>query len=137
MVDWSKLSLNYTKTPYRFVSHYKNGAWDEGGLTQSADVVLSEASCVLQYAQTCFEGLKAFTSAKGNIVVFRPDMNAKRFSDTLKRLVMPDYPIDKFIDAVLKTVRATKDYVPPYGINAALYIRPFMVGTSPVINVIP
>lgn len=135
--DWSKLSLNYMETPYRFISYYKNGVWDDGVLSTGNSVVLSEAACVLQYAQTCFEGLKAFTSSKGNIVVFRPDMNAKRFKDTLKRLVMPEYPENKFIEAVLKTVKATSDYVPPYGINAALYIRPFMIGTSPVINVIP
>lgn len=136
-VDWSKLSLNYTKTPFRFVAHYKNNAWDDGKLVEDENVVLSEAACVLQYAQTIFEGLKAFTTSKGNIVVFRPDMNAKRFKDTAERIAMPIYDEDKFVDAVLKTVAACKDYVPPYGINASMYIRPFMIGISPVINVIP
>ena len=91
-IDWSSLGFGYVQTDKRFVSNYKNGAWDDGVLTEDATVNLSECAGVLQYAQTCFEGLKAYTTEKGQIVIFRPDLNASRMADSCKRLEMPVYP---------------------------------------------
>ena len=121
-IDWSSLGFGYVQTDKRFVSNYKNGAWDDGVLTEDATVNLSECAGVLQYAQTCFEGLKAYTTEKGQIVIFRPDLNASRMADSCKRLEMPVYPEDKWVDAVVKTVEANIDWVPPYGSGATLYI---------------
>ena len=90
-IDWSSLGFGYVQTDKRFVSNYKNGAWDDGVLTEDATVNLSECAGVLQYAQTCFEGLKAYTTEKGQIVIFRPDLNASRMADSCKRLEMPVY----------------------------------------------
>ena len=100
-IDWSSLGFGYVQTDKRFVSNYKNGAWDDGVLTEDATVNLSECAGVLQYAQTCFEGLKAYTTEKGQIVIFRPDLNASRMADSCKRLEMPVYPEDKWVDAVV------------------------------------
>ena len=100
-------------------------------------ITMSECACVLQYAQTCFEGLKAYTAKDGHIVCFRPDLNAERMANTAERLEMPVFPEDRFVDAVVETVRANKDYVPPYGSGATLYIRPYMFGIGPVIGVAP
>ena len=136
-LDWSNLNFGYRKTDYRYVSNYKNGAWDEGGLTTDDTITMSECAGVLQYAQTVFEGLKAYTTEKGNIVVFRPDLNAERMIESAKRLVMPEFPKERFIDAVVKTVQANADYVPPYGSGATLYLRPYMFGIDPVIGVKP
>ena len=136
-IDWSSLGFGYVQTDKRFVSNYKNGAWDDGVLTEDATVNLSECAGVLQYAQTCFEGLKAYTTEKGQIVIFRPDLNASRMADSCKRLEMPVYPEDKWVDAVVKTVEANIDWVPPYGSGATLYIRPYMFGSNPVIGVKP
>ncbi len=136
-IDWSNLGFTYIETDQRYVSHYKDGAWDEGGLTADANVVINESACVLQYAQTCFEGLKAYTTADGHIVMFRPDLNAKRMADTAKRLEMAVFPEERFIDAVHKTVEANVSYVPPYGSGAALYVRPYLFGSSAVIGVKP
>ncbi len=136
-IDWSSLGFGYVQTDKRFVSNYKNGAWDDGVLTDDATVTLSECAGVLQYAQTCFEGLKAYTTEKGQIVIFRPDLNASRMADSCKRLEMPVYPEDKWVDAVVKTVEANIDWVPPYGSGATLYIRPYMFGSNPVIGVKP
>lgn len=136
-IDWSSLGFGYIQTDYRYVSNYKKGAWDEGTLTTDATVTISESAGVLQYAQTCFEGMKAYTTVDGKTVCFRPDMNAKRMSDTCRRLEMPIFPEEKFIDAVVKTVKANIDYVPPYGTGAALYLRPYMFGSSAVIGVKP
>lgn len=136
-IDWSNLGFTYIETDQRYVSHYKDGAWDEGGLTADANVVINESACVLQYAQTCFEGLKAYTTADGHIVMFRPDLNAKRMADTAKRLEMAVFPEERFVDAVHKTVEANVSYVPPYGSGAALYVRPYLFGSSAVIGVKP
>lgn len=136
-LNWSNLSFGYMKTPERFVSNYKDGAWDEGVMTTDDTITMSECAGVLQYAQTIFEGLKAYTTEDGRIVTFRPDLNASRMSDSAKRLEMPVYPEDKFVDAIVKVVEANAAYVPPYGSGATLYIRPFMFGSNPVIGVKP
>lgn len=136
-IDWASLGFGYIKTDYRYVSNYKNGAWDEGGLTEDENVVINECAGVLQYAQTCFEGMKAYTTEDGHIVVFRPDLNAQRMANSAKRLEMPVFPEDKFVDAVVKTVKANKEYVPPYGSGATLYVRPYMFGSDAVIGVKP
>ena len=136
-IDWGNLGFGYVKTDYRYVSNYKNGAWDEGTLSTDDMVTISECACVLQYAQTVFEGMKAYTTEDGRIVVFRPDLNAERMENSAKRLEMPVFPKDRFVDAIVKLVEANADYVPPYGSGATLYIRPYMFGTNAVIGVKP
>ena len=136
-LDWANLPFGYIKTSKSFVANYKNGKWDEGKLTSKHSFEIDECACVLQYAQTCFEGLKAYTTEHGDIVTFRPDLNAERMENSCKRLQMPVYPKEKFIEAVLKTIEANKDWVPPYGSGATLYIRPFMFGSNNVIGVKP
>ena len=136
-IDWSSLGFGYIKTDYRYVSNYKNGGWDNGTLTTDETVTLNESAGVLQYAQTCFEGLKAYRTLDNRIVCFRPDMNAQRMYDTALRLEMPPFPQARFIEAVEKVVSANIDYVPPYGSGATLYIRPYMFGSNAVIGVKP
>ena len=136
-IDWSNLGFGYVQTDYRYVSNFKDGAWDEGVLTQDANIVLNECAGVLQYAQTVFEGLKAYRTQDGKIVCFRPDLNADRMVDSAKRLEMPTFPKEKFIEAVKKVVAANADFVPPYGSGATLYLRPYMFGSNPVIGVKP
>ena len=136
-IDWANLGFGYIQTEKRFVSDFKDGKWDDGKLTEDANVVINECAGVLQYAQTIFEGMKAYTTEDGRIVTFRPDLNAKRMADSARRLEMPVYPEDKFVEAIEKTVKANAAYVPPYGSGATLYIRPYMFGSSSVIGVKP
>ena len=136
-IDWKNLGFGYIKTDYRFVSNYKDGKWDEGELSTDSEITMNESAGVLQYAQTCFEGLKAYTTVDGHVVCFRPDLNAKRMADSCERLEMPVYPEDKFVEAVEKVVKANIDWVPPYGTGATLYLRPYMFGSNPVIGVKP
>ncbi|MDD6102532.1 MAG: branched-chain amino acid aminotransferase [Clostridiales bacterium] len=136
-IDWSSLGFGYVPTEYRFVSNYKNGEWDEGGLTTDSNIVLNECAGVFQYAQTIFEGLKAYRTVDGHIVTFRPDLNASRLKDSAVRLRIPPYDEAKFVEAVKQVVLANEDMVPPYGSGASLYIRPYMMGTNPVIGVKP
>ena len=136
-IDWSNIGFGYMKTDKRYVSNFKNGAWDEGTLTSDDQITISECAGVLQYAQTCFEGMKAYTTEDGHIVTFRPDLNAARMADSAARLEMPVYPEDRFVDAIKQVVKANAAYVPPYGSGATLYVRPYMFGSSAVIGVKP
>lgn len=136
-IDWGSLGFGYLKTDYRFVSNFKDGKWDEGTLTTDDTVCLNECAGVLQYAQTVFEGLKAYTTEDGRIVTFRPDLNGERLKASAERLEIPAFPVDRFIDAVVQTVKANEAYVPPFGSGASLYIRPYIFGTNPVIGVKP
>lgn len=136
-MDWANIGFGYMQTDKRYVSNYKDGTWDNGVLTDDATVTISECAGVLQYAQTIFEGLKAYTTEDGHVVVFRPDLNAKRMKDSAERLEMPAFPQERFVNAVVKTVEANIEYVPPYGSGATLYIRPYMFGSNPVIGVKP
>ncbi len=136
-IDWKNLGFGYIKTDYRFVSNYKDGKWDDGVLSTDSEITMSESAGVLQYAQTCFEGLKAYTTVDGHVVCFRPDLNAQRMAASCERLEMPVYPEEKFVEAVEKVVKANIDWVPPYGTGATLYIRPYMFGSSAVIGVKP
>lgn len=136
-IDWSNLGFGYIKTDKRYVSNYADGAWDDGAMIDDDMITMSECACVLQYSQSIFEGLKAYTTENGHTVVFRPDLNAERLANSAKRMEMPVFPVERFIDAVEKTVKANEAYVPPYGTGATLYLRPYMFGINPVIGVKP
>ena len=136
-IDWSKLGFGYMKTDWRYSRIWKDGSWQEGGLTDKAEVTISECAGALQYAQTGFEGLKVYETKNGEIVAFRPDLNAERLQRTCDRLVMPKISTGDFIDALDQLVKANLGYVPPHGSGATLYIRPFIYGCGPVIGVAP
>ncbi len=136
-IDWSNLGFGYVPTDKRFVSNFKDGVWDEGTLTDDAAIVLNECAGVLQYAQTVFEGLKAYTTEDGRIVTFRPDLNAERLIQSAKRLEIPTVSKEKFLDAIDQVVAANAAYVPPFGSGATLYIRPYIFGSNAVIGVKP
>ena len=136
-LDWGNLDFGYIRTDKRFIANYKDGRWDDGVLSSDDKVVITECAGVLQYAQTCFEGLKAYTTEDGRVVTFRPDMNAERMERSCMRLRMPVFPKERFVRAVLDTVRANIDWVPPYGSGATLYVRPYMFGSDAVIGVKP
>ena len=136
-LDWENIGFDYVQTDYRYVSNYKDGAWDEGALVEDATVTMSECAGVLQYAQTVFEGLKAYRTVDDRLVTFRPDQNGYRMERSARRLEIPVFTKERFIDAVKKVVKANEAYVPPYGTGATLYLRPFIFGSGPVIGVKP
>ena len=136
-IDWANLGFDYTPTDYRYVSIWKDGNWDEGALITDPTVHLSECAGVLHYAQTAFEGLKAYRTEDGRVVTFRPDLNAQRLTDSCERLIIPEFPQDRFLAAVDEVVKANIDWVPPYGSGATLYVRPFIFGSGSVIGVAP
>lgn len=136
-LDWENLGFDYRELPFRYVSHFKAGKWDEGSLTGDATLHLSEASPALHYGQQGFEGLKAYHTKAEEINLFRPDRNAARLQATARRLRMAEVPTDKFIDAVKQVVKANEDFVPPYGTGATLYLRPLLIGVGGLVGVKP
>lgn len=134
-LDWSNLGFSYRKTNYRYISHWKDGAWDDGELVTDNKLNISEASTALHYGQQCFEGMKAYRTKDGSIQLFRADKNALRMQDSCERILMPKFPVDRFIDACFQVVKANQEYVPPYGTGATLYLRPFMIGVGDCLNV--
>ncbi|WP_017415562.1 MULTISPECIES: branched-chain amino acid aminotransferase [Clostridium] len=136
-IEWGKLGFNYIKTDLRYVSIWKDGSWDDGKLVEDNNITISEGSTALHYGQQCFEGLKAYRTADGKIQLFRPDENAKRMNNSCKRLLMPELPIEKFVDACIQVVKANEAYVPPYGTGATLYLRPYVIGIGDNLGVKP
>lgn len=136
-IEWSKLGFSYMKTDYRYVSKWKDGQWDEGQLVEDNNLSISEASTALHYGQQCFEGMKAYRRKDGKIQLFRPDQNAKRINRSCERVLMPQMPEEKFIDAVKQVVKANEHFVPPYGSGATLYLRPFVIGVGHNLGVRP
>ena len=119
-IDWGSLGFAYQPTDYSYVCNYRDGAWEEGGLTTDHTLTLSECAGIFHYCQEVFEGLKAYTTKDGDIVCFRPDLNASRMADSARRIVMPPFPEDKFVEAVKMVVKANEAWVPPFGSGGTL-----------------
>lgn len=136
-VDWANLGFAYQPISKRYVANYKDGKWGSGTLTDDPTVRINECAGILQYCQEVFEGLKAYKTKDGRIVAFRPDMNAERMYDSAKRLEMPPVPKDMFLEAVDQVVAANKDWIPPFESGGALYLRPYLFASGPVIGVKP
>lgn len=134
-LDWNNLGFKYHDLPYRWVDEFKDGKWQGGHLTQDSNIVFNEAAEELHYGQEIFEGLKAYRRKDGGINLFRPDQNAHRMHNSAKRLMMQPYPEDEFVKGVKAVVKADQEFVPPYGSGGTLYIRPFMMGSEPVVGV--
>ena len=136
-IDWDSLGFNVTETKSMFRATCDlGGKWSGGELIPYGDIQLSPFAGVLNYGQGVFEGVKAFRSSKGNVVLFRPEMNGKRMAFSTKRICMPEMNPAFFVDAVTKTVKDNIDYVPPFG-KGSLYIRPVVWGTAPILGVSP
>ncbi|MCR4944027.1 MAG: branched-chain amino acid aminotransferase [Clostridium sp.] len=136
-INWEELGFDYIKTDYRFIARWKDGKWDEGKLTEDNMLVISEASPALHYGQQCFEGLKAYRTKSGDVQLFRVDRNAARMQNSCRKLLMPEVPIDMFVEACKKVVKANERFVPPYGTGATLYLRPIVIGVGDNIGVKP
>ncbi|MFW9900001.1 MAG: branched-chain amino acid aminotransferase [Candidatus Thorarchaeota archaeon] len=134
-IDFYSLGFNFIKTKTMFIATHKDGKWDNGQLLPFGNFEISPASCVLNYGQGIFEGMKALRTKNGDITLFRPEENAKRFNFSARRILMPEYPVEKFIEAVKKVVKENEQYIPPYDSGGALYIRPILFGYGPILGV--
>ena len=136
-IDWDNLGFNVVETRSMYKASCRIGEeWKLGGLIPYGTIELSPAAGVLNYGQGCFEGTKAYRTVKDRVVLFRPEMNAKRMALSTKRLCIPEMNQEFFLNAVEETLKDNIDYVPPYG-KGSLYIRPIVWGTSPALGVKP
>jgi len=136
-LDWQNLSFGYTKTDCNIRYTCRDGQWDEGVLSQDESLPIHIAATCLHYGQQCFEGLKAFETRRGDVVVFRIDENAKRMVRSCRKILMEPPPEERFIRAVARGFSASRRVVPPYGRGASLYIRPLVIGTGAQVGVRP
>ncbi len=133
--------LTFSLYPYAhemkmYESYYRNGSWDEGAIVDFHNISLSPAANILNYGQGIFEGMKAFYSAKGNVVLFRPEENARRFVRSAQKLAIPDLSTDKFLQAVKDVVLANKEFIPrSEDGRCSMYLRPVCVGIEPLLGV--
>ena len=134
-VDWKNIGFQYVQTDCYVRTDFKNGSWGELETCTDPYLSLHCAATSLHYGQSCFEGLKAFCRKDGSIALFRPEENAYRLSASAKRLVMEPLAPGLFIDACKKVLKYNRDWMPPYGTGASMYLRPFLFGTSPHIGV--
>ena len=134
-IDFYSLGFNFIPTKTMFMANHKNGKWEDGQLMPFGNFEISPASCVLNYGQGIFEGMKALRAKNGEITLFRPRENGKRFNFSAERMLMPEYDLDKFIDAVKRIVKANEAYIPPYDSGGALYIRPILFGYGSILGV--
>ena len=124
-------------TDHMFVLDWdKDQGWHDARIVPFAPIPLDPATMVLHYAQETFEGLKAYRTKDGRILLFRPEMNARRFANSNRRLCMPELSEDMFVEAVEALVSYEQDWVPAKE-GTSLYIRPFMFATEAAVGVHP
>jgi branched-chain amino acid aminotransferase len=138
-IDCNQLTFSlyqYAHEMKMYESYYKNGEWDNGAIVDFHDIQLSPASNILNYGQGIFEGMKAYYSVKGNVVMFRPDENAKRFVRSAEKLAIPGLTAENFLEGVRNLVIANKEFIPKSDDGkCSLYLRPVCVGIEPLLGV--
>ena len=135
--DQNNLGFGNYFTDHMFVMDYTEGkGWHDARIVPYGPLAVDPATMVLHYAQETFEGLKAYRNEKGEILLFRPEMNARRMINSNKRICMPGVPEDMFIEAVEALVKCEKDWVPTKE-ETSLYIRPFMYASEASVGVHP
>ncbi|MFZ0391234.1 MAG: branched-chain amino acid aminotransferase [Calditrichia bacterium] len=119
-----------------YESYYRNGKWDDGAIVDFHNIALSPAANILNYGQGIFEGMKAYYSKKGKVVLFRPEENAKRFERSAEKLAIPGITAGKFMQAVKDLVKANREYIPKSDDGrCSMYLRPVCIGIEPLLGV--
>lgn len=135
--DQNNLGFGKYFTDHMFLMDYDEGiGWHDARIVPYAPIPMDPATMVLHYAQETFEGLKAYRNPKGEILLFRPEMNGQRLINSNKRICMAELPVDMFVEAVEAIVKYEQDWIPTAP-NTSLYIRPFMYASQPGVGVHP
>jgi branched-chain amino acid aminotransferase len=135
-VDFNNLPFGRIFSDHMLVMDYKDGEWQQPEIMAFGNLSLHPATSAIHYGQSIFEGMKANKTEDGEILIFRPEMNAHRFKESCERMCMPTIPEEVFIELVRKTVEVDKDWVPSKD-GDSLYIRPFMFATDDFIGIKP
>jgi len=135
-VDWDNLPFGKIFADHMFVMEYANGEWQKGEIIPFGPIGMHPAMSAIHYGQSIFEGMKAYRNQSNEVVLFRPELNARRFAESAARMCMPEIPEDLFLEAVKQLVSIDAAWVtdkPGY----ALYIRPFMFATDEFVGIKP
>ncbi len=135
-LDWDNLPFGKVFSDHMFSMRYENGEWKEPKIIPFQDIKMSPATSVLHYGQSCFEGMKANKNKSGEILLFRPYDNAKRFNASAERMCMPAIPEDIFVNTIKQLLDIDRDWIPMRE-DYSLYIRPFLFATDPYVGVKP
>ena len=136
-LDWASLPFGFIKTDFNIRFYHRDGKWSGGELVSDETITMHMAAPCLHYGQEAFEGMKAFETKDGKIVIFRPSANWKRLQRTSERIFLPPMTEEMFVEATKKVVDANRHFVPPYGTGASLYIRPFLIGVGAKVGLGP
>ena len=135
-IDWDNLVFGKQFSDHMLMIDYKDGEWQQGEIVPFDNIPFHPAISAIHYGQSIFEGMKANRTVDGDVVLFRPEMNAKRFALSAERMCMPELPVDLFVDSIVELLRIDKDWVPNNDFSS-LYIRPFMFATDPLVGIKP
>ncbi|MFT7345404.1 MAG: branched-chain amino acid aminotransferase [Lentimonas sp.] len=135
-VDWDNLPFGKVFSDHMLTAEFKDGAWGSPVIEEFANLSMHPATSVLHYGQSIFEGLKANKTKSGEILIFRPEMNAFRFQESCKRMCMPEISVEFFIECVRKLVDIDKAWIPDKK-GFSLYIRPIIMATDEYIGIKP
>ncbi len=134
-INWSGLTFSYTKTNTILSSRCIDGKWTPVESSTDDNISISAFAGCFHYAIECFEGLKAFRGKDGKVRLFRPEENAKRLRKSARYLGIEAPSVEMFVDMCKRIVRENLDFLPPYGSNASLYLRPTLIGFNPQLGV--
>jgi branched-chain amino acid aminotransferase len=134
--DPSNLKFGHTFSDHIFVADYKDGEWSDLRIVPFDDFSISPANSALHYGQSIFEGMKAFKNKDEEILLFRPEMNAKRFNNSAERMCMAQVPEELFMKAIKELLKVDEEWIPDTP-GSSMYIRPFMFATDNFLGVRP
>ena len=135
-VNWENLPFGRLFSDHMFCMDFNDGSWSDPKIIPYGDIKLSPANSALHYGQSCFEGMKAHRNIKGEVVLFRPYENAKRFNSSNTRMCIPEINENIFVNSILELIAIDKKWVPE-NLEHSLYIRPFIFATDPYIGIKP
>lgn len=136
-LKWGELPFDYVRTDCHLEYHYSDGKWDDGAVVEDDKISISMASTCLHYGQECFEGMKVYEAQDGRALAFRPLENARRMLRTAGKIMMVAPPEELFVEAIERTVKLNRRFIPPYGSGASLYIRPLLIGVTGTVGIKP
>ena len=136
-IDWKSLSFGYVKTDYNVRCYFRNGEWGQIEVTSDEYIPMHMAASCLHYGQEAFEGMKAFRGKDGKVRLFRWEENWKRLNNSADTIMLAPIPQELFFQCLEKVIQLNAEYIPPYGTEGSLYIRPLLIGTGATIGVKP
>ena len=135
-VDFNNIPFGRTFSDHMFVARYENGEWSNPRIVPFGHIQLHPATLALHYGQSIFEGMKASVDQDGHPLLLRPEKHIQRLNASARRMCIPEFPEDLFIDAVHQLVAMDKAWIPPQD-GSALYIRPLIFADGEFIGVQP